>query len=313
MKHTLFAVLLATLFSVSCASELPGYDFNYTVTGDEAAAPIQAFDDGTHLYLQFRDSDTVPALFVNTAEGAVRLAVHEQFPYLVTDTLSPEILIKSGAQQAIVRYEGGRAFADGGVMTGSARPQAVASSARVPSEDARPAPVPMSSAGSAPGEGNFTGELIFRQPGTDGFRELSRPDSSVPAAPVSFVAPASAANVGAHLHIVDAGESISSIAHQHKTSIRQIAVLNHLRNVNLIYIGQKLILPDTTANGASITGHIDKHRLDRSFYREHTSSGLKKVTLHYNAAPPHHRASDFPDYKNAADSGAVTAPIKDKQ
>ena len=45
------------------------------------------------------------------------------------------------------------------------------------------------------------------------------------------------------VHIVRRGETLSRIAHRYGTTVWAIASLNSLRNINLIYVGQRLLIP----------------------------------------------------------------------
>ena len=155
------SVVIFLIFGVvqrAQATDLPGYDFHYSVSGDSSISPAQVFDDGHHLYLQFRDQTLVPALFIRTVNGVTRLQVHPEFPYLVADRLAPEIMLKLDNQQAIVRYTGGRALSNGSRADGSASVLASNRSVSVP-------------AGLSfnhvlhPDGGTFHGELIFRRNG----------------------------------------------------------------------------------------------------------------------------------------------------
>ncbi|MHB1676082.1 MAG: TrbG/VirB9 family P-type conjugative transfer protein [Sulfuriferula sp.] len=271
MKKTLLVVLSAAFLTVSHASELPGYDFHYTATGDNDVRPIQIFDDGTHLYLQFKDTGAIPALFVNTPDGVTRLTVHQDFPYLVIDRLSPEILVKFGEQQAIIRYEGGRSLTDDGMMTGSSAPLAVASAASIPIERNQNAATPFA---SSAGTESFTGELIFNQPPAAP-REVTRPAVSGAYLPTNLVPPElkPAVLTKTAFHVVSAGESITSIARKNGISIHQITLLNNLRNANLIYIGQKLIVPAESNSAAhAIEAAVDLHGKRRASYKKVTGA-----------------------------------------
>ena len=273
MKSYLFTALLAISITSTHATELPGFDFHYTVTGDSAVKPIQAFDDGKHLYLQFRDPDTIPALFINTTAGVVRLAVHQQFPYIVADTLTPEILVKFGEQQAIIKYAGGRALTDNGRMTGSSPPLAVASAATIPAERRVN---PANSFADATERESFTGELIFNQNPTPTVKQI-RPAVATFDSPSQLAAPVSTQKTvqKSAFHVVTAGESMASIAHRCKVSIYQLAALNNLANVNLIYPGQQLKVPvfTTDARDGPVTREIMMPGPNK------TNKLFKKVTL----------------------------------
>lgn len=258
-------LMLSTLLSSAWATELPGYDFHYRISGDAAVAPVQVFDDGKHLYLQFKDQNVIPALFVHIQSGAVRLAVNKEFPYLVTDKLSQQVLVKLDGRQAMVTYTGGRALSDGGRMTGAAIAQAETGSAHIPSQ--------LSSSSSNPfaDNGNFSGELIFKQPQAlpqsgqpavampyipaaqsnpvvqlNEMEKISLPGSS--GVPLSVSVPLSVFNAesSAHhrpLYVVLRGDSMSRIAHRYGITVKQIMRLNQLNNANWLAIGQTLRIP----------------------------------------------------------------------
>ena len=48
---------------------------------------------------------------------------------------------------------------------------------------------------------------------------------------------------GDEIYIVKPGDTLSSIASQYNTTVRVLAVANNIRNVNLIYVGQRIIIP----------------------------------------------------------------------
>jgi LysM repeat protein len=45
------------------------------------------------------------------------------------------------------------------------------------------------------------------------------------------------------VHIVSAGETLSSIARRYNTTIWDIVVTNNLQDSNYIYVGQRLVIP----------------------------------------------------------------------
>lgn len=124
MKHSIVCGGMVVIMSLGnvWAEDLPGYDFHYAVSGDEVLAPIQAFDDGKYMYLQFKNRAVIPVVLVQTAEGMVRLPMHEQFPYVVIEQLAPAMILKSNGKQALITYIGGRALLNGGgVSRGAAQ------------------------------------------------------------------------------------------------------------------------------------------------------------------------------------------------
>ena len=48
-------------------------------------------------------------------------------------------------------------------------------------------------------------------------------------------------------YTVKKGDTLRAIAKKYKTTVNKIASLNHIKNVNLIYVGQKLIISGTAA------------------------------------------------------------------
>ncbi len=77
------AVLLALLLSASApAAELQGFSFDYQITGDRSIAPFQVFDDGTSTFLQFRDPNKIPVIFVRDDKGSRLASTENQGSYL---------------------------------------------------------------------------------------------------------------------------------------------------------------------------------------------------------------------------------------
>ena len=242
MNKRLYVLVSAAFLSIAQASELPGYDFHYHAAGDNVAKPLQIFDDGTHLYLQFKDADMIPALFVNSETGAIRLPVHQSFPYLVIDKLSPEILVKLGGHQAVIYYDGGRSLTDSGTMTGSAQSLNVAAASSIPTEHTSD---PAMTIPHAAIPTSFSGELIFNQsrlPHSENDQPVAAINSYPQTRPAVAVA-TSDVSASVVVHRVREGESLSFIAHQHHVSIRQLSLLNKLRNADFIFVGQNLLLP----------------------------------------------------------------------
>jgi LysM repeat protein len=70
----------------------------------------------------------------------------------------------------------------------------------------------------------------------------------------SVVAPASAAPDEHIVHIVQHGETLYSIARSYGVSMWSIAQANSITNPNLIYAGQRLVVPTGTGGGGYIGG-----------------------------------------------------------
>lgn len=154
----LCATSLLVMSMQAGASELSGYDFHYAVSGDATVAPIQVFDDGQYLYLQFKSQVDIPAVFIHAANGMVRMDVHPEFPYFVLDNLSPEVVLKFGGKQAVVTYTGGRALLDGGQSHGTVQTGIQNMSASIPNNSPR-----KMNANAIKQISHFSGELFFVQ------------------------------------------------------------------------------------------------------------------------------------------------------
>lgn len=68
----------------------------------------------------------------------------------------------------------------------------------------------------------------------------------------NLIVPSENSISGNEIYIVRAGDTLSSIATQYHTTVVAIANANQIRNVNLIYVGQKLYIP-TNQDGISHT------------------------------------------------------------
>ena len=55
--------------------------------------------------------------------------------------------------------------------------------------------------------------------------------------------------VAGEFYIVKPGDTLSKIALAHNTTVAELARLNHIRNPNLIYAGQRLIIPGLEPTG----------------------------------------------------------------
>ena len=252
MKKRVLMLLLAQLAVPALATELPGYDFEYRISGDAAIEPVQVFDDGKQLYVELRSQAAIPAFFVRTPTGYARLPVRQEFPYLVADRLAPVIQVRLEGMQATITYTGGRALTGAGRVTGAARVQSETTPARVVTAEAGASVVPEFAGGS------FSGELIFHQ---------SQPNPSASANPVvqSAVYASSAPqslkvrlrsdrNVRlmrlpvhrvaevADVHVVQPGESLSCIAVHYGISVDKLARWNGIADVNRIRTGQRIRL-----------------------------------------------------------------------
>ncbi|KWE54355.1 lytic transglycosylase [Burkholderia ubonensis] len=76
------------------------YNFGWTVTGADQAKPIQVFDDGAKVYVQFSDMKRVPAIFADTPGGRVLVPWEPQFPYAVLARPAQALIFQLGTYEA---------------------------------------------------------------------------------------------------------------------------------------------------------------------------------------------------------------------
>ncbi|WP_175820087.1 transglycosylase SLT domain-containing protein [Burkholderia sp. BCC0419] len=76
------------------------YNFGWTVTGADQAKPIQVFDDGARVYVQFSDMKHVPAIFTETSAGRVLMSWELQFPYAVVTRPAQTLIFQLGPFEA---------------------------------------------------------------------------------------------------------------------------------------------------------------------------------------------------------------------
>jgi uncharacterized protein YbaA (DUF1428 family) len=76
------------------------YNFGWTVTGADQAKPMQVFDDGSRVFVQFVDMKHVPAIFADTPSGRVLLRWDLQFPYAVIGRPEQTLIFQSGSYEA---------------------------------------------------------------------------------------------------------------------------------------------------------------------------------------------------------------------
>ncbi|MBN3804284.1 transglycosylase SLT domain-containing protein [Paraburkholderia sp. Ac-20336] len=108
------------------APATPGsYNFGWTITGADAAKPVQVFDDGTKVYVQFGDLKHVPAIFADTPRGRVVLRWEAQPPYAIISSPERKLIFQIGSAEAIAQ----RTAVGAATGTATAQAQAMAASA----------------------------------------------------------------------------------------------------------------------------------------------------------------------------------------
>ncbi|MDR3098494.1 MAG: transglycosylase SLT domain-containing protein [Paraburkholderia sp.] len=92
------------------APAAPGtYNFGWSVTGADAAKPVQVFDDGNKIYVQFSDMKRVPAIFADTPRGRVVLRWEAQPPYAVIASPERKLVFQIGQAEATAQKTGAAA------------------------------------------------------------------------------------------------------------------------------------------------------------------------------------------------------------
>nr|WP_233833239.1 transglycosylase SLT domain-containing protein [Paraburkholderia sp. ZP32-5] len=86
------------------SSATPGaYNFGWTIAGADAAKPVQVFDDGTKVYVQFGDLKRVPAIFADTPHGRVVLRWEAQPPYAIISSPERKLIFQIGSAEAVAQ------------------------------------------------------------------------------------------------------------------------------------------------------------------------------------------------------------------
>lgn len=127
--------------AVSSASAAPGtFNFDWAIAGDADVKPVQVFDDGSKIYVQFGDLKKVPAIFSESSRGRVLLQWDAQPPYAVISAPADSLVFQLGGAEAKAQRTAHEApLPAGGVTTaqksqaGTLATAAVASPASTPS------------------------------------------------------------------------------------------------------------------------------------------------------------------------------------
>ncbi|WP_321855267.1 lytic transglycosylase domain-containing protein [Paraburkholderia tropica] len=99
--------LMAKPGSSAIASAPPGaYNFGWAVSGADGAKPVQVFDDGAKIYVQFSDMKRVPAIFADTPRGRVVLRWEAQPPYAVIVSSEQRLIFQIGGAEATAQRTG---------------------------------------------------------------------------------------------------------------------------------------------------------------------------------------------------------------
>lgn len=78
-------------------SEAGDWNFDYSYAGSKRLRPKRAFDDGTFTYLQFKDFETMPAIFAVDENGNESLVNYNvQGKYLVVTSMGAQFTLRDG-------------------------------------------------------------------------------------------------------------------------------------------------------------------------------------------------------------------------
>ncbi len=142
----------------------PTFNFSYKIVGDRTVAPLQAFDNGSKTYLQFRDLSTLPAIFTDTPAGKILLKAGSEYdvepPFVVLRKIEPELLLVMNKRQAFVTYKGqaNEEHTQKPVMYGAKQPMVITGSVKPP--------VAASEFTGSPGVGMLSQKSIIASPTT---------------------------------------------------------------------------------------------------------------------------------------------------
>lgn len=105
------------------------YEFNWKQSGDSGISPVQVFDNGRRVYLQFAPGSEIPAIFADAPGGRILLAWEAQSPYIVIPHMEARLAFRLGRREALAWRAG---LPPEGSYTGLATPARQTGSAASP-------------------------------------------------------------------------------------------------------------------------------------------------------------------------------------
>lgn len=83
------------------------YNYNYSMTGSDAIAPLKIFDDGRTVFFKFRNGNAaVPAIFAVTADGReVPVQSRQSGEYIAVDGVPARVSLRLGSEVVCVFNE----------------------------------------------------------------------------------------------------------------------------------------------------------------------------------------------------------------
>lgn len=79
------------------------FSFDWALSGDPQVMPVQVFDDGTRMWLQFAPDSVWPAVFEVASAGMRPLVYRREEPYLVLDAIHDHLELRGGHLRGTVR------------------------------------------------------------------------------------------------------------------------------------------------------------------------------------------------------------------
>jgi len=90
-------VIAPQFASLGSAAELGNYSFDWDLSGERQVAPLQVFDNGKKIWLQFMPEQAVPAIFQNTPQGERPLRYKRDGDYLILNGIWPKLSFRGGS------------------------------------------------------------------------------------------------------------------------------------------------------------------------------------------------------------------------
>ncbi len=183
--------------AAAIAASAPGaYNFGWAVTGADDARPVQVFDDGAKVYVQFNDMKRIPAIFADTPRGRAVLRWEAQPPYAVISTLESKLVFQIGQAEAIAQRTPGGGSAKPGAAPVQAKAGATATAPTATAANPAPTATPTRTTSAADARKASTSALWYLSlpSSTSASSSSSAPAARDTAAPRAPAAQLDAAN-----------------------------------------------------------------------------------------------------------------------
>jgi len=81
------------------------FDFSWVLSGDRQAAPLQVFDDGRRMWLQFSLVQGRPQFFGRSGQDWLALDYAVQGAYVVLDAVWPQLRVRMDGLEALIERQ----------------------------------------------------------------------------------------------------------------------------------------------------------------------------------------------------------------